>query len=420
MRLFRARYLMTMAGPVIENGALLVRDGRILSAGIHAETVRQAPDCPVTDFGETVLLPPLANAHAHLELTHYPFWSDTVPVRGDGGFTDWLLHVIEVLRGVPVEAFAESLSDGIGQALRSGTGAVGDVVSRLSGLGAYGGCPLRGRLFLETLGTDPDRNRQALATLRARISQPPPGAMRYGIAPHALYSLSPDYLDDIAALAHSVDLPQSLHFLESPQEREFLLTAGGPLADRLYPRVGWQDRLPRPLDDDPGPWLVRRGCLRPGDLLVHGVQVTDKDIAAIARQRLTVVLCPRSNHRLGVGRAPVARYRAAGVSLVLGTDSLASNDSLSLWDEIAFARRCFGPVLGPPELLAMATSQGARALGLAGEMGVLRAGYGAHFQVMKPPVLPPLPELEEFLCTAGRTAEVAQLFLAGRQVLQSA
>jgi cytosine/adenosine deaminase-related metal-dependent hydrolase len=422
MRLFRARYLVPMAGPIIEDGALLVGGNRILAAGSHAELTCRAGDCPLTDFGAAVLLPPLANAHTHLELTHFPFWNASGRPRSDGGFSGWgfsgwLLHVIEVLRGVPADAFVISLADGIDQVLRGGTGAVGDVLSRPAAMSAYRGSPLRGTLFLETLGTDPDRNRRALTQLRARVAEPPPGGMRFGLAPHALYTLTPDHLADVAGLARGADLPQSLHFLESPEEREFLLTSGGPLAERLYPQVGWQDRMPAPLGDDPGVWLTRRGFLRPGDLLVHGVQVTGKDMAAIASQGLVVVLCPRSNDRLGVGQAPVNRYRTAGVPLVLGTDSLASNDSLSLWDEIAFARRCFGRELDPHTLLDMATRLGARALGLAGEMGVLAAGYGAHFQVLRPACLPVANELEEFLCTAGRGAEVEQLFLAGRQVL---
>ncbi len=131
-----------------------------------------------------------------------------------------------------------------------------------------------------------------------------------------------------------------------------------------------------------------------------------------------MVLCPRSNDRLGVGMAPLSLYRREGVPLALGTDSRASSDSLSVWDEIAFARSFFGDEVSPEELLAMATVNGARALGLEREMGELRAGLGAHFQVLCPKRLPPLAELGEFLCAPGRTAEVAALFLEGRDVLQ--
>jgi cytosine/adenosine deaminase-related metal-dependent hydrolase len=121
---------------------------------------------------------------------------------------------------------------------------------------------------------------------------------------------------------------------------------------------------------------------------------------------------------LGVGRAPVEWYLEQGVPLALGTDSLASCDSLSLWDEIAFARSWFAGRLSPPQLLTMATRNGAAALGLGSEMGELAANRGAHFQVLVPASLPPAAELDEFLCSPGRSAEVSALYLDGREVLQ--
>jgi cytosine/adenosine deaminase-related metal-dependent hydrolase len=133
-----------------------------------------------------------------------------------------------------------------------------------------------------------------------------------------------------------------------------------------------------------------------------------------------VVLCPRSNRQLQVGQAPVARYRAAGVPLALGTDSLASSPTLSVWHELAAARRLYGAELSPADLLAMATVNGARALGLDGEMGRLHPGWGGHFLVVRPAVLPPREELEEFLCSRDGDPELAAFFLAGREVLHSA
>jgi cytosine/adenosine deaminase-related metal-dependent hydrolase len=153
---------------------------------------------------------------------------------------------------------------------------------------------------------------------------------------------------------------------------------------------------------------------------VHGVQVTEEDIGRIAASGASVVLCPRSNARLGVGRAPVDKYLAAGVPLALGTDSLASSDSLSVWDEMAFAYDGFEGRIGPRELLKTATLGGAAALGLRGEMGVLEPGAGAHFQVLTPSSPPASGELEEFLCSPGRTAEVHTLYLDGRNVLPPA
>jgi len=104
----------------------------------------------------------------------------------------------------------------------------------------------------------------------------------------------------------------------------------------------------------------------------------------------------------------------------LGTDSLASCDSLSIWDEIAFAHSWFEGRLAPSELLAMATINGARALGVSADQGELKAGLGCNFQVLTPAALPQFKDLEAFLCSPGRSAEVSSLFLDAWDVLQKA
>jgi len=240
-----------------------------------------------------------------------------------------------------------------------------------------------------------------------------------GCAPHASYSLAARGLREIFALGRCRRWPLTIHFAESPAESHWLLHGGGGLAARLDPAAGWRACLPPPPGRNPTAYLEGLGGLYPGNLLVHGVQVNARDVQLLARRRVTLVLCPRSNERLGVGRAPVARYRATGVKLALGTDSLASNDSLSMWEELAAARRCYGPKLSPAELLAMATCNGADALGLKGEMGALRAGFGAHFQVLPLRDPPPLRELEEFLCSHGCDSLPSALYLAGEERLTS-
>jgi cytosine/adenosine deaminase-related metal-dependent hydrolase len=415
--LYRARYLLPIAAEPLEDGALLVEGGRIAAAG-RFSALRRA-DAGIVDCGDAILLPPLANAHTHLELTDFPRWAaelgETAP---PAGFVDWMLRAIRVKRAVASELLHPSLERGIAESLKAGTGAVGDILAAFAARSAYSESPLRGRLFYETLGRDPTRTTPQLEAIAALLAEGPAGRLAPGLSPHSPYTLSAGHLEAALALAARHEAPLSIHAAESSAEVAFLADAAGPIAEQLYPFVGWGGEAPPPAGLSPVEYLAGRGALRRGTLLVHGVQVSPADVEQVAAAGCTVVLCPRSNARLGVGTAPVGLYRRAGVSLALGTDSLASNDSLSLWDELAAARQLYGNVFASEELLALATAGGAAALGLEGEMGAFIEGWGAHFQVLRPAALPSRHELAEFLCAPGRTAEVAALYLDGRDVLQ--
>lgn len=418
--LYSARYLLPMGAPVIEGGALLVEGGRILAVGDAGQLRRQHPGVNLCDFGEGILLPPLVNAHTHLELTAFPQWAEhlgeTSPPKS---FVDWIKRVIRVKRGIDLNLFLPSLRSGIQQSLAAGTGAVGDILSYFPARDGYAGTQLRGTLFLETLGRDPGQGRKILQGIGALLDERYCGQVQLGLSPHSPYTLSLEYLQAVLDYGRRRRVRRSIHLGESPAESVFLADSSGEIAEILYPLVGWKDMVPPPARRSPVAYLKEAGGLHPDILLVHGVQVKDEDAAELGRAGVSMVLCPRSNARLEVGVAPVQLYLRHGVNLALGTDSLASCDSLSIWDEIVFARKSYAPWLDPPQLLRMATLQGAQALGLEGELGALRSGWGAHFQLLRPSNLPALGDLEEFLCSPGRSQEVAALFLGGRDVLQN-
>jgi cytosine/adenosine deaminase-related metal-dependent hydrolase len=418
MTLYLARYLLPISAPPIEDGALLLDQGRIAAVGRRAELL---PDFTgeVVDFGDAVLLPPLVNAHTHLELSHFPRWVATADKScAPASFVDWLLDLIDIKRSLSEDDLANSLQDGLRRCLRCGTGAVGDILSHPSLSRYYAASPLYGRLYFELLGVEQAAWQGALSRLEAQMMQADFGRLQPGLAPHAPYSLSPEAMETIFAIARGKNWPLTTHVAESPQETELLEQGTGELLERLYPAVGWTEYRPAAYNGSPMSYLDQQGGLQPGNLLVHGVQVAEADCRLLAERGVTMCLCPRSNECLGLGLAPVADYRTAGVKLALGTDSLASNDSLSMWDELAAARGCYSTHLSPAELLVMATRNGAEALGLKGEMGSLQVGSGGHFQVLPLQDPPPLAELEEFLCSCGCDTLPSAVYLAGRERLQ--
>lgn len=397
----------------MEDGAVLVAAGRIAAVGPYA-TLRRNP-AELVDCGDAILLPPLVNAHTHLELTDFPAWAAATRDLAVGdNFVDWIRRVVQVKRARSGDDYAASVRHGIQQSLAAGTGAVGDILSHFAARTAFAGSPIRGRLFYETLGHDPARTEPQLQEIASLLAAGPCGGLIPGLAPHAPYTLSEAHLAATLAQAAQGQAPLTLHAAESREEVDFIADAAGPIAQVLYQAAGWE--VPPPQHGSPIAYLARQGALTAGMLLVHGVQVSAADVDLIVQAGCGMVLCPRSNARLGVGTAPAALYRQHGVSLALGTDSLASNDSLSIWDEIAAARRLY-PEFSPLELLHLATAGGAGLLGLKGEMGTLQPGAGAHFQLLRPAQLPPLHELAEFLTSPGRSDEVAALWLDGDEVL---
>jgi cytosine/adenosine deaminase-related metal-dependent hydrolase len=128
---------------------------------------------------------------------------------------------------------------------------------------------------------------------------------------------------------------------------------------------------------------------------------------------VTAILCPRSNERLAVGKTPALLLKKCGIPLALGTDSLASNDSLSLWDEMRFLHREFPNVFTPTEVLEMATLGSAGALHLESETGSLEKGKRADFLVVHPGRIASTVELAEVLIEDSRVAEV---FLGGASI----
>jgi cytosine/adenosine deaminase-related metal-dependent hydrolase len=145
---------------------------------------------------------------------------------------------------------------------------------------------------------------------------------------------------------------------------------------------------------------------------VHCVHINLADAQILKQRGVTVCLCPRSNDRLDVGRAPLALLNKLNIPLALGTDSLASNDSISLWDEMRFALDLFSEELSPADVLRMVTSGGAAALGLSTSIGSLDVGKRADFQVISH-VGTDKKGLLERIIGQGRIADVCLNGLSG-------
>jgi cytosine/adenosine deaminase-related metal-dependent hydrolase len=377
-----ASWLISPQAAPLPGGAIVIRGGVITDAGSLAE-LRSRHAAPVQDHPGSAILPGFVNAHTHLELTHFPAWrlrnhADYHPRR----FVDWIIQLIKVKRGLTASDMQASAMEGVRMCLESGTTAVGEIVTTRGMEAFYRSSRLSGRLFLELVGQDQPRFRNALKDAVDAAGAVAEDAFAPGLSPHSVYTIAESNLPLIREAALAAALPLAIHCSESRSESDFIFDSSGPLAEDFYPFVNWERYLTPPRRCSSVELLDRHGLLLPSTLLIHCVHVTRADAEILRQAGVSIALCPRSNERLDVGKAPVALLKKLGIPLSLGTDSLASNDSLSLWDELRFAADTFAEELSPADLFRMVTSGGSAALGIGGSHGSLEAGKRADFQIV--------------------------------------
>lgn len=382
---WRAGWVVPVSGPPVPDGMVTAEDGRITGVGpapaVEAWLAeREAAGLPVDrrDLGPVALMPALANAHTHLELT----WM-AGRLRQAPTMPEWVQSLVALRATSPADEI-EASARGVEQVLASGTGVVGDISNSLASCGPLSRSPLRAVVFHEVLGfraADAARRAGAAAD-RAREAQAP--NVDVTLAAHAPYSVAPALFREIACAADDLRPGvTAVHLGESPEEVAFLATGGGPWR-ALLERVGtWDDEWQAPACN-PVTYMARVGFLRKGLIVAHAVQLTPPEFDLLASVGATVVTCPRSNARLGVGTPPIGVMLASGVNLAIGTDSLASNDDLNVFAELA-ALRAIAPDVAPRTLLAAATINGARALRADRDYGSIAPGKRAEMIAVSVP-----------------------------------
>ena len=372
--MLKSRFVVPVNSPVIEDGAVIVHDGRIIAVGPADEL----NDESVIDYGDAAICPGFVNAHTHLELSHL---AGRVPPSPD--FTGWLRHLMEIVDDEPpthaqVQAAAVA---GIEQSLCAGVTMVGDItrfpawtrdvladsVLRAVSFGEV--IAIGGRRHLLTGRLD------AAASLEQQTAR-----LRIGISPHAPYTVEPDAMRACGRRAEDIAAPLCVHLAETPDEGQFTRSGEGVLADYLRNLGIWDDQIPIH-GGGPIEAAMCTGLLRSNTIIAHANYVTDEDIEVIAGAGASVAYCPRTHRAFGHMPHHFREMLARGINVCIGTDSLASNPSLSILDELRFLRRETDD-LSSDQIMAMGTQNGARALGFAETAGTITPGRPADLVVV--------------------------------------
>lgn len=318
--------------------------------------------------------PGLRNAHVHLDLSGV-----RGVARARGGFGRWVLDLLRARGPFDPAVLQRGAALGAEEALRSGTTAVVDIDSSGAAASAVAASGLSGLSARELLGAGPAEPRLAEAArwLAAFETFAPGTLLGPALSPHAPYSTPEALYRGAAALAREQSVRLTTHVAETTAEAEFVRAGTGEFAELLR-HLGAPAPFARAPGGTPVEYLDALGCAGERTLLAHCNYLGAGDLRRLAERGAPVAYCPRSHNFFGHPRHPVAELRAAGIRVGLGTDSRASNGSLSMLEELAYLRAA-RPDLPPSALFDMATR--ALAPWIDGGSGELRPGERADFVV---------------------------------------
>lgn len=391
---------------VIGNPQTILEHATVEFDGHKIRSVRPARGS--VDGPDIAILPGLVNAHTHLELS-----AMRGKIRPTRRFEGWLAELVQEYRQWSSRDWTRSVHDGLDRLARNGITSAGDICRNTRLLPLLRRDPIRKVVYLEALHPDPahaDRVIEPIKTLVDRFR--PSATTAIGLSPHAPYSVSAELFRQCLALARRHDLPMAVHLSESRDEIELLRSGTGALTGLLQ-----HANLPLPFAKPPRrtpvEYLTGLGILSTHTTLIHGNYLTDRDIEKLRKVRTPVVFCPCSHRFFYHDPHPVRKLLRAGVCVALGTDSLASNEDLSILREMSLVRKYYR--IAPEEILKMATRNGAMALfGAKIQLGEIRPGWMADLTVVRVPAGMKRRDLLEYLCT--EIPKVAATIVNGKRI----
>ncbi|TET33335.1 MAG: hypothetical protein E3J72_17315 [Planctomycetota bacterium] len=365
-----ADYLLDAQGKTQKGWGILVRGAVIEKAGPLNDILSVSQNTEAVDLGRALLSPGLINCHNHLELTALGPRIHRTKI-----FTDWLDEVRELRDSLDDDYLVESTVQGVDESIAAGVTTVVDHCKSGTARKALESKPVRAIIAHELIAFDRKTFAESKPGWKERLAWPESERFRHGLAPHAPYSTSKELLEWVKRYKDERDFVISMHTLENPHEVEFLETGRGYFHDFLEHLGILQDDFDPP-GVGPVEFLNDLGLLGKKFILVHGNYLTDEDIEIVRAGGTTVCYCPRSHHYFYHENYPLKNLLKAGINVALGTDSMVSNWSLSMLEEMRFVYENYEAV-SPETIFRMATRNGARAIGEEKKLGCLAEGYAA-------------------------------------------
>ena len=375
MYILRSKYLLKDPDNVVDNGAVIIDDGVIKFAG-HYKDIDNFGSYQTIDLGNSAIVPGFVNTHTHLELTH-----THKSIKDDGVFTNWIRQLIDIKNGWSESEHALSVQDGIKSSLKSGSTTVVDITSNGIALGELLSSKIRKVLFFETLNFDPNTAEDTINDFKEQFANiNPDNLLSIGIFPHAPYTVSDRLYRGCKRISDEFGIIIATHIAETKDEVEFLTRGTGyfvSLLNDFNMLNNWEPPTLNPIN-----YLKNIGFLENGCILIHCNYLSGNEIDIIERSNSNVVFCPRSHSFFRHHDYPLTVLMDRNINIALGTDSLASNDTLSILDEMKFIWNHYSN-LDAQRIFHMGTIAGAVALRMDDRIGKLYPGFNADIAVIE-------------------------------------
>ncbi len=374
MYILKSKYLLKDPYSVIDNGAVLIDDGKIKFAGC-ANDISSHESYQIVDLGNSAIVPGFVNTHTHLDLTHLHKC-----INYNGDFTDWIRQLVNIKKDWTKSDSLSSIRSGIKSSLESGTTTVADITRDGLALEELQKSKIRKTLFYELIDFYPDNAESTIDNFKnifkdVKLND----LLSIGIFPHAPYTVSEELYRRCKSVSRELGFSIATHISETIDEANFLKRGAGNFVSLLRDfdmLNNWKPPGLRPVN-----YMKNIGFLENGCILVHCNYLTGEEVDQIEESNSTIVFCPRSHKYFRHKDHPFYKLENRDINIALGTDSLASNGSLSILDEMKYIYTQHKNAK-PQDILYMGTIAGATALRLNNMIGRLEEGYYADIAVI--------------------------------------
>jgi 5-methylthioadenosine/S-adenosylhomocysteine deaminase len=391
---------------IIQDGGVAIADGRIAAVGESRDLLRNFTAPQRIDAAGKLIIPGLINGHTHIPMTLFRGLADDLDLQ------DWLTKYIfpAEAKNVSEEFVRVGTRLGLAEMIRGGTTTYCDMYyfeDAIADETAKAGVrAVLGETVIDFPVADNKTNAEAMAYVERFVKRwQGHDLIVPAVAPHAPYTVSEDHLKAIKAFSDRTGAPIVTHISETKREVDDSVKAKGA----------------SPVD-----FLARIGFLNDRVIAAHMVWPSPEEIQLLQRIGVGVVHNPQSNMKLASGVAPVPKMMAAGVRVGLGTDGAASNNDLSMWEEMDTSAKLHKVFSGDPKVMSaedafsLATIGGAAALHLEKEIGSLAQGKRADLVLVNRDSLNQIPLYNVYsdLVYATKASDVETVIINGRIVMR--